>query len=240
MPCRLRSLVMAVVSFVVATSASAADTRPAGKGAPDTIEARLEACAVCHGKQGEGLGPREYYPRIGGKPARYLYLQLVNFREGRRNYPQMVYLMRYMSDEYLAEIADFYSKLKPRFSTPIAPAATAAELARGEALVRNGDPAKSLPACAACHGEALTGMQPAIPGLIGLHSDYIGAQLGAWRTGTRVAKAPDCMREIAQRLSPADSANIAKWLASRPGTATTVPAPESPRKLPLECGSQAK
>jgi len=245
MPFRICTIAIAAaalaVSFANAVDAQA-PARPGDTQAKlaDTIEQRLEACAVCHGKQGEGLGAREYYPRIGGKPAKYLYLQLVNFREGRRNYPQMVYLMRYMSDAYLMEIAEFYAKQKPQFATPIKPAATSADLARGEALVRQGDPAKNVPACAACHGEALTGMLPAIPGLIGLHSDYINAQLGHWRTSTRVAQAPDCMREIAQRLSPADASAIARWLASLPGTATTLPAPESPKKLPLECGSQAK
>ena len=48
-------------------------------------------------------------------------------------------------------------------------------------------PSKQIPACAACHGKTLTGMQPAIPGLVGLHSDYISAQVGAWRSGTRHA-----------------------------------------------------
>ena len=41
-----------------------------------------------------------------------------------------------------------------------------------------------------CHGPALTGMEPAIPGLVGLHASYISAQLGAWRYGTRTAVAP--------------------------------------------------
>ncbi len=30
----------------------------------------------------------------------------------------------------------------------------------------------------------MTGMEPAIPGLLGLHADYLSAQLGAWRYGT--------------------------------------------------------
>jgi cytochrome c553 len=30
--------------------------------------------------------------RIAGKPAGYLYNQLLNFRDGRRNYPLMTYI----------------------------------------------------------------------------------------------------------------------------------------------------
>ena len=60
-------------------------------------------------------------------------------------------------------------------------------------------------------------MQPAIPGLIGLHADYVIAQLGAWKGNARTGVAPDCMHDIAARLSGTDIAAIAKWLASRPG-----------------------
>ena len=35
------------------------------------------------------------------------------------------------------------------------------------------------------------------PGLLGLRADYISAQLGAWRYGTRTAAEPDCMQIVA-------------------------------------------
>jgi cytochrome c553 len=205
----------------------------------DTLEQRLLACSACHGKEGEGSRQNEYFPRIAGKPVGYLYRQLVNFRQGRRTYPQMVYLVRHMSDDYLLEIAQYYEKQKPAFPTPIKPVATSQMLARGEALVRSGDPSKNIPACAACHGKALTGMQPGIPGIIGLYPDYVVSQLGAWRNGSRVAADPDCMAKIALRMSGPDMNAVAIWLAAQPGTPTSVPAPESRQKLPLECGSQA-
>ena len=60
--------------------------------APDTIEARLLACAACHGPQGQGT-ENGYFPRLAGKPAGYLMNQLVAFRDGRRRYPPMNYLL---------------------------------------------------------------------------------------------------------------------------------------------------
>ena len=51
------------------------------------------------------------------------------------------------------------------------------EAARGEALVRRGDATRDIPACESCHGSALTGVVPAIPGLLGLPHDYLAAQL---------------------------------------------------------------
>jgi cytochrome c553 len=68
--------------------------------APDTMEARLLACAPCHGRQGEGT-KNDYFPRLAGKPAGYLMNQLVAFRDGRRRYPPMNYLLEYLPDAYL-------------------------------------------------------------------------------------------------------------------------------------------
>jgi cytochrome c553 len=229
---RVISLGLSALAF---DALAAAD---AGTEFADTIEQRLIACSFCHGKQGEGNRQNEYYPRIAGKPADYLYRQLVNFRDGRRTYPQMVYMSRHLSDDYLREIAVYYSKLTPPYPTPIQPSATKDALARGEQIVRNGDQAKGIPACAACHGKALTGMLPGIPGLVGLYPDYINGQLGAWRSGLRHATEPDCMARIAQRLSGADSAAAAAYLASLPGTPTSLPAPAARQKLPMNCGSQ--
>ncbi len=231
------------IAFVVAALAGAWSAGALGQAPPaklaDTLSQRLAACAICHGKEGEGAGGTAYYPRIGGKPARYLYLQLQNFREGRRSYPQMVYLMRYMPDDYLKEIADYYSKLQPAYAAPQPPSMTTRERERGETLATRGDPAKNIPACAACHGKAFGGMQPGIPGLVGLNFDYIAAQLSAWKTGARRANAPDCMHEVATRLVATDISAVAKWLAARQGAARERPAPESPQKLPLSCGGQA-
>jgi len=228
-----------VVSMLLCLAATPA--RPADAGAPefsDTLEQRLLACSGCHGKQGEGSRENETYPRIAGKPAQYLYRQLVNFREGRRTYPQMVYFTRYLSDEYLMEIAAYYSKLKPPFPTPIQPSATRDALARGEMLVRQGDRAKGIPPCVACHGKALTGMLPGIPGLVGLFPDYINAQMGAWQGGVRHATEPDCMAKIAAKLSGTDRSAVAAYLAYQPGTPATLPEPEARQELPLACGSQ--
>lgn len=206
----------------------------------DTIEQRVAACTACHGKQGEGVRKNEYYPRIGGKPAGYLYHQLLNFRDGRRTNPQMSYLVRYLPDAYLKEIAEYFAKLQPPFPATTKPSVAPDVLARGEALVTRGDQARDIPACTACHGKALTGTQPAIPSLVGLYPDYISAQLSAWQHGTRQANAPDCMGQIASLLTGADITAVAAWLSRQPGSQTAQSAPAQSQKLPLNCGSQAQ
>lgn len=206
-----------------------------GQPVPDTLEQRLVACAACHGKNGEGMKAGEYYPRIAGKPAGYLHNQLVNFRDARRLSPSMNYLVAFLSDAYLREIAEHFSRLKPAYPPP-APAGSPEVLARGEALMLRGDPGRKIPPCTGCHGKELTGMEPAIPGLVGLEAQYIGAQMGAWRNKTRRAQEPDCMATIASLLDPGDIPAIAAWLASRPVPPNAAPLPARALKLPTECG----
>lgn len=215
--------------------ASAADV--ANQAAPDSMQSKVAACAACHGAQGQGTD-NDYFPRLAGKPADYLFNQLQNFREGRRKYPPMNYLVTYLSDDYLHQIATYFSNQRPPYPTPTTPTVPDSVVQRGKQIVLNGDPSKNVPACIACHGKGLTGMQPAIPGLVGLHNDYISAQLGAWRSGTRHALAPDCMHEIATRLNDADISAVAAWLSTQQAPQNPVPVPAGTLKTPLACGSE--
>src|SRR5271156_456108 len=88
-----------------------ADAQPT-EHAADTMEARLLACAACHGEQGQGT-ETGYFPRLAGKPAGYLMNQLVAFRDGRRRYPPMNYLLEFIPDAYLQKMADYFAALRP-------------------------------------------------------------------------------------------------------------------------------
>jgi cytochrome c553 len=202
----------------------------------DTMAQRVLACSACHGKEGRA-GPDGYYPRIAGKPAGYLYNQLLNFRDGRRHYGLMARLLDPLSDAYLLEIAQHFASLDLPYPAPQPPTVPAATLQRGEEIVLRGDAASGVPSCVQCHGEALTGVLPTTPGLLGLPRDYLNAQLGAWRTGQRQAHAPDCMAEVARRLRLEDLSAATAWLASRALTASTRPASALAKPPPMACGS---
>lgn len=216
---------------------NAAHAQASQPSAPDTIAARVQGCTACHGAHGQGTD-NDYFPRLAGKPAEYLYNQLMNFREGRRKYPPMNYLVTYLSDDYLHEIATYFSQQRPPYPPPATPTVSDSTLARGRDIVLHGDASRQVPACAACHGAKLTGMEPAIPGLVGLHADYISAQIGAWRSGSRHAIAPDCMHEIASRLSDEDVNAVAAWLSTQPAPQNPVPVAARSLKTPLACGSE--
>jgi cytochrome c553 len=203
---------------------------------PDTMEARLRACVPCHGRQGEGTS-NDYFPRLAGKPAGYLMNQLVAFRDGRRRYPPMNYLLEYLPDAYLQKIADYFAALRPLPLPQTVADVSPAVLARGRELVIQGE-AHGVPPCSACHGPKLTGMEPAIPGLVGLRAAYISAQLGAFRYGTRTATVPDCMQLVAAGLSDSDVTAVAAWLASQPVPPDPSPVPKGSLAMPLACGSE--
>ncbi len=203
----------------------------------DSIAQRTQACTACHGKEGRAASDG-YYPRIAGKPAGYLYHQLLNFREGRRHYGLMVQMVDPLSDAYLLEIAQYFSQLDLPYPAPQLGNATAELLRRGQTLVQQGDATRQIPACVQCHGAALTGVAPNIPGLLGLPRDYLNAQLGAWRTGQRRAHAPDCMGTVARQLSPDEVHAATSWLAAQPLPANTHPATvRPPAALAIACGS---
>lgn len=201
----------------------------------DTLAQRVLACTGCHGQQGRAARDG-FYPRIAGKPAGYLFNQLVAFRDGRRQYALMTTLIDPLGDDYLREIAAYFAAIDLPYPAPEAATAAPDVLARGRALVFDGDAALRLPACAACHGAALTGVLPAVPGLLGLPRDYVNAQLGAWRGGQRRAHAPDCMAQVAKALAPQDITAISSWLAAQPVPASGHPAASLPAAMPLDCG----
>jgi cytochrome c553 len=229
-----RALKLLGLGLLLAVQAVANAATPAT--VPDTIEQRVAACIACHGREGATTNAG-YFPRLAGKPAGYLFNQLVSFRDGRRFNSDMAYMVQHLSDAYLREMAEYFAGLQLPYP-PVSPVsdATPEQLRRGRQLVREGDAARGIPACVQCHGAALTGVQPAIPGLLGLPRLYVSSQLGAWLTNERHAMAPDCMADIGRRMSTADINAVASWLAVQPMPADTRPAASLPAPLPVKCG----
>lgn len=206
----------------------------------DDMAERTRACTACHGEQGKA-GPDGYYPRLAGKPSGYLFNQLKNFQDGRRHYNLMTRLVDPLSDAYLMEMATYFANLQLTYP----PAARAPErvskdiLRKGQLLALEGDSTRNIPACSTCHGAQLTGVQPNVPGLLGLPLDYLNAQLGAWQTHQRKASAPDCMSDIVQRLTSEELVAVSTWLSTQnvPLNATAAKQISVPLKAPWRCGS---
>ncbi|WCM91610.1 c-type cytochrome [Acidovorax sp. NCPPB 2350] len=233
---------VAALALAVAACTGTAATPPSPQALPAPAPAvpagmadRVLACTACHGREGRAT-QQGYFPRIAGKPAGYLYHQLLHFRDGRRSYPQMSYLLEHMTDGYLREIAGYFAALDLPYAPPPPPQAPPEALERGRRLVREGDAARGIPACVQCHGTAMTGVRPAIPALVGLPRDYVNSQIGAWQTGQRRSHAPDCMAQVARQLTADDVSAVSAWLAVQPVPDGGRPAGAAAGPLPMPCG----
>ncbi|MBC7916311.1 MAG: c-type cytochrome [Rhodoferax sp.] len=236
LPRLLRALVALAAGAMFCVTASGA------AAFEDSLAQRAKACTACHGDQGKA-GPDGYYPRLAGKPAAYLYHQLLNFRDDRRHYALMQGLLAPLNETYLWELAQYFSSLDLPYPPPTAQTGDKALLERGKTLALNGDAKRGLPACTQCHGTLLTGMLPQTPGLLGLPRDYINAQLGGWQTGQRQAHGPDCMAQIARKLQGQDISALALWLSSQPPPAAYKPASDKTLQAAaadIQCGKEQR
>lgn len=203
---------------------------------PDTMAQRALACTGCHGEQGKSR-PDGYVPRLAGKPAGYLHEQLLAFRDGRRPHQRMAALLEHLDEPMLTDLAAHFAGQDLPYAPPVLQPPGAGDAQRARQLAHDGDARLGVPACAGCHGTALTGVAPHVPGLLGLPADYLLGQLGAWREGHRRGRSPDCMAEVARRLPPEDLGRVARWLAAQPVPRSSAATTTGPARWPLRCGS---
>lgn len=70
------------------------------------------ACAVCHGPQGLSMQPN--VPHLAGQPEIYLVEQLRNYRSGKRQHEVMAVIAKPLSDQDIANLAQWYASLQIR------------------------------------------------------------------------------------------------------------------------------
>jgi cytochrome c553 len=236
--------IAAAISGVSSVIAAASDGIPSSKAAPatpvnvpDTMAERVKPCTVCHG-QADRVGKDAYYPRIAGKPEGYLFNQLRDFRDGRRYYRPMTLLLANVSDEYLREMAAYFSGLRQPYPPPEQGISSPTEIRQAQKLVQQGDAMRDIPACIECHGKQLMGTAPFIPGLLGLPRIYIAAQFGAWKNGGVMrGQESNCMSDIARQLTIEETNVVAAWLAAQPVPENAGPADVLPPQMAQRCGS---
>jgi cytochrome c553 len=167
-------------------------------------------CAACHSADGNSTVAAN--PRLAGQSAEYLIKQLTDLakpagdKNGREN-PVMSAVAMTLSDEDRRNVAAWFASQAPKPS--LARDKDSADL--GERIYRSGIPEKALPACAGCHGPTGAGLPSLYPRIGGQFSEYLVAQLKAFRDGTRRNNVP--MEQIAPRLSETEMAAVADFAA---------------------------
>ena len=73
------------------------------------VSTLVAECAACHGV--DGMGKDIEIPNLAGQQERYLYLQLQNFKSGKRPHKEMRYESRHLSDEEMRDMSHYFAQL---------------------------------------------------------------------------------------------------------------------------------
>jgi cytochrome c553 len=163
------------------------------------MPAKAGSCIGCHGPNGNSTMPG--IPSLAAQNARYIYLQLRDFQEGRRSNDMMTPMTAGLSKDDMREIADYYSKQKLS-SKGFKADAEKAKLGKAKA---------DETLCAMCHLGEFVG-QNEIPKVAGQNYDYVVKSLTDFKAKTRTNDAGN-MTSVASTLSAADIENLAHYIA---------------------------
>jgi cytochrome c553 len=161
---------------------------------------KAEACVACHGPNGNS--PDGQFPVLAGQSARYIGLQLKDFKEGRRKDPVMSPMAAPLSSEDMQDLAVYFAAQKP----------VAITFKPDPDKVQLGAKKSDETLCAMCHLGGLKG-QNEIPRLAGQQPDYVMKQLKAFKARTRTNDGGN-MTSVAQTLSEEDMLDLANYIGS--------------------------
>lgn len=161
---------------------------------------KAEVCIGCHGVDGNSTDP--LYPVLAGQTQRYTYLQLRDYKEGRRKDTVMTPLAELMSREDMLDLGEFFAAQKPK------PLAFRADATRVDAGRKKAE--ETL--CTMCHQGGFSG-QNEIPRVAGQHPEYIAKQLKDFKARSRTNDA-GTMISVSNTLSDDDIENLAHYIAN--------------------------
>lgn len=166
----------------------------------ETGRKKAEACAACHGPNGNAVVPGT--PSLAGMPVFYTHWQLIMYRDGRRRDPQMSPLAANLTDADMAALAAYYAAQPPQRRR------AAIDQARAEA----GRPLAQTYHCTSCHGPDLRGQQ-AVPRLAGQDFAYLLKRLRGYKEKT-TSDLEGMMTMVAQSLTDSDIENLTHFMAN--------------------------
>jgi cytochrome c553 len=191
-------ILFAAVAALASTAAFAQAPQPPEKGT--SVAEKVAVCATCHGPNGNSASPQ--YPVLAQQNARYLYLQLKDFKEGRRHDVQMDPMAASLERDDMLALADFFSKQK---AAPTGFKADPAKVALGKKKTDE-------VLCPMCHLGEFAG-QNEIPRVAGQQYAYVKKQLSDFKAKRRTNDAGN-MTSVAATLSDDDIENLAQYIAN--------------------------
>jgi cytochrome c553 len=163
-------------------------------------KAKSQTCAACHGADGNSISPT--FPNLAGQTWRYIYVQLKDFKEGRRTNPMMDSMVTALSRQDMIDIANYFAAQKAKPST----------FQSDEAKSKLGKAKADETLCSMCHLGNFIG-QNEIPKVAGQQYDYIVQQLKDFKARKRTNDAGN-MTSVSQTLSETDIENLAHYITA--------------------------
>lgn len=201
------SRLFAALLLLPLTTAYAEPTTSLIPGDPERGQEKAQACAACHGVDGNSSNPA--WPKLAGQHYDYIVSQLKAFKSGARDNAVMSPQAAKLSEQDMHDLAAWFSQQKMTLE-----AASESAVATAETLYRAGKSSAGMPACIACHGPNGNGM-PGVgyPKIGGQYAQYTAAQLRAYRAGERNSTKADIMQSIAKHLSDAEIEALAEYVS---------------------------
>ena len=161
---------------------------------------KAAVCAACHGADGNSTIPQN--PILAGQTARYIYLQLRDFKEGRRKDPIMSPMAANLSRQDMLDLAAYFSAQKPTGTNE-----------KGDASkIDEGRKVADAALCTMCHLGNLSG-QNEIPKAGGQHYQYVLKQLQDFKAKRRTNDAGN-MTAVVRTIPDEELPAVAAYVSS--------------------------
>jgi len=161
---------------------------------------KAQVCVACHGPDGNSQNPD--YPILAGQSWRYIYIELKDFKEGRRSDPQMSPMAANLSQDDMVALGNYFAAQKPlpiRFQVD-------------GAKVEAGRKTSDAVLCPMCHLGGFVG-QNEIPRVAGQWPQYVKKQLLDFKARRRTNDAGN-MTSVAATLSDQDIENLTQYIGN--------------------------
>ena len=194
------------------------ELRPLYATSSDVAEGKQLAdlsCANCHGA--EGVSGAKGVPNLAGQRPSYLYLKLMADQRSGSEEPHSVKLMKFFSDDALANVAAYYASLDPAPAPDTPAPAWHDPIAAGKIAAAS---------CAKCHGDSGVSHKAGVPSLIGLHPKYLFETMQSYKSGDRpIGPRNEEMKTALDALSDQDLQHVALYYALQSDNLTRAQTP---------------
>jgi cytochrome c553 len=163
-------------------------------------QTKAQVCFACHGPGGNSTNPD--YPILAGQTWRYIYIELKDFKAGRRSDPQMSPMAANLSQDDMILLGQFFAAQK---QAPIKFEADGAKVEAGRKV-------SDAVLCPMCHLGGFVG-QNDIPRVAGQWPQYVKKQLADFKARRRTNDAGN-MTSVAATLSDADIENLSQYIGN--------------------------